>query len=115
MSFGFLISSVCNSQAVAMQLSIGSFYPCLLLSGILWPLEGMSHWLQTISQLLPNTLACQSMRNIMLRGWDVSEPEVYLGVRIRSLLKHPNSIISVLDRILTYLDQHILGSKLDSC
>ena len=33
MSFGFLISALCDSQAVAMQLSIGSFYPNLLLSG----------------------------------------------------------------------------------
>ena len=48
-----------TGQAVAMQLSIGSFYPCLLLSGILWPLEGMPAWLQTVASLLPNTLACQ--------------------------------------------------------
>ena len=53
-------------QAVAMQLSIGSFYPCLLLSGILWPLEGMPAWLQTVASLLPNTLACQV-------SWDWSE------------------------------------------
>ena len=80
MSFGFLISSMCDSQAVAMQLSIGSFYPCLLLSGILWPLEGMPGWLQTIARLLPNTLACQAMRDVMLRGWDIIQPSVYLGV-----------------------------------
>ena len=82
MSFGFLISSLCDSEALAMQLSIGSFYPCLLLSGILWPLEGMSSWLQTLAKLLPNTLACQAMRDIMLRGWDISQSDVYLGVNI---------------------------------
>merc|ERR1719273_701957 len=59
MSFGFLISGLCDSQAVAMQLSIGSFYPNLLLSGILWPLEGMPPALQYIAKFLPNTLACQ--------------------------------------------------------
>ena len=42
-----------------MQLSIGSFYPNLLLSGILWPLEGMPSALQYIAKFLPNTLACQ--------------------------------------------------------
>ena len=46
-------------QAVAMQLSIGSFYPNLLLSGILWPLEGMPPALQYVAKFLPNTLACQ--------------------------------------------------------
>ena len=80
MSFGFLISALCDSQAVAMQLSIGSFYPNLLLSGILWPLEGMPTYLQTIASLLPNTKACQAMRDIMLRGWGVDREEVYLGI-----------------------------------
>ena len=84
MSFGFLISSLCDSEALAMQLSIGSFYPCLLLSGILWPLEGMSSWLQSLAKLLPNTLACQAMRDIMLRGWDISQADVYLGVNMRT-------------------------------
>ena len=88
MSFGFLISSLCDSQAVAMQLSIGSFYPCLLLSGILWPLQGMPGWLQVIAKFLPNTLACQAMRDVMLRGWDIVYYEVYLGVRfIRNKIK----------------------------
>jgi len=80
MSFGFLISSLCDTQAVAMQLSIGSFYPNLLLSGILWPLEGMPPLLKRISLFLPNTLACVAMRDIMLRGWGIDRPEVYLGV-----------------------------------
>jgi len=80
MSFGFLISALCDSQAVAMQLSIGSFYPNLLLSGILWPLEGMPSYLQTIASLLPNTQACQAMRDIMLRGWGVDREEVYFGL-----------------------------------
>ena len=46
-----------------MQLSIGSFYPNLLLSGILWPLEGMPSALQYIAKFLPNTLACQVNRD----------------------------------------------------
>ena len=86
MSFGFLISSLCNSQAVAMQLSIGSFYPNLLLSGILWTLEGMPTSLRVVAKFLPNTLACQAMRDIMLRGWDILQPEVYLGVSIVGLV-----------------------------
>nr|QTW43728.1 ABCH1 [Eurytemora affinis] len=80
MSFGFLISALCDSQAVAMQLSIGSFYPNLLLSGILWPLEGMPDVLRQISLFLPNTYPCQAMRDIMLRGWDIEREAVYMGV-----------------------------------
>jgi len=80
MSFGFFISALCDSQAVAMQLSIGSFYPNLLLSGILWPVEGMPPYLQTIASILPNTHSVQAMRDIMLRGWGVDREEVYLGL-----------------------------------
>ena len=38
MCFGYLLSTLFNNQADAMQCAIGSFYPMLLLSGILWPL-----------------------------------------------------------------------------
>lgn len=85
MCFGFLISALCDSQAVAMQLSIGSFYPNLLLSGILWPLEGMPYTLRIIAKFLPNTLACTAMRNIMLRGWDIDQQDVWLGVVATSI------------------------------
>lgn len=33
MSFGLLISSVCDTEAGAVQAALGSFYPILLLSG----------------------------------------------------------------------------------
>ena len=54
-----------------MQLSIGSFYPILLLSGILWPVEGMPSYLQSVTWYLPCTCAAQAMRDIMGRGWSV--------------------------------------------
>ena len=38
MCFGYLLSTLFDHQADAMQCAIGSFYPMLLLSGILWPL-----------------------------------------------------------------------------
>ena len=80
MAFGLLVSALCDNEQDAIQLALGSFYPNLLLSGIIWPLEGMPGWLQTIARLLPNTLACQAMRDVMLRGWDIIQPSVYLGV-----------------------------------
>ena len=116
MSFGFLVSSLCDSEALAMQVSIGSFYPCLLLSGILWPLEGMASWLQTLAMLLPNTLACQAMRDIMLRGWDISQADVYLGVNIA---KYCTSDVmtgfTTAGHFLHYLDNDIPRPQLDCC
>ena len=111
MSFGFFISSLCDTEALAMQLSIGSFYPCLLLSGILWPLEGMPGWLQTVARLLPNTLACQAMRDIMLRGWDIVQPDVYLGVTLLSQLTQTNHHLP--GRLHLHLDHDISRPQLD--
>jgi len=41
MSFGFLISAVSKTERDAIQLALGSFYPFLMLSGVIWPIEGM--------------------------------------------------------------------------
>jgi ABC-type multidrug transport system permease subunit len=46
---GFLLSVACPSENAATQATIGSFYPILLLSGILWPVEGMPYYFQAIT------------------------------------------------------------------
>ena len=38
MAFGLVISALCDNEQDAIQLALGSFYPNLLLSGIIWPL-----------------------------------------------------------------------------
>jgi len=45
---GFLLSILCPTEPAAMQATIGSFYPILMLSGILWPVEGMPYYFQAI-------------------------------------------------------------------
>ena len=37
---GFLLSTLFKEESTAMQAGIGSFYPLMMLSGILWPIEG---------------------------------------------------------------------------
>ena len=49
MCLGFLLSVVCPTEPDAMQATIGGFYPIRLLSGILWPLEGMPYYFQAIT------------------------------------------------------------------
>ncbi|XP_053947135.1 ABC transporter G family member 23 isoform X1 [Anastrepha ludens] len=79
MCFGFLISSVCELERNAIQLALGSFYPTLLLSGVIWPIEGMPIVLRYISLCLPLTLATTSLRSILTRGWAITEKAVYSG------------------------------------
>ncbi|XP_046646484.1 ABC transporter G family member 20-like [Daphnia pulicaria] len=83
MSFGFLVSSICDSEISAIHLSLGSFYPTLLLSGIIWPIEGMtSTWMRSLSYSLPQTYAIEALRSVFARGWSAELPDVYRGILI---------------------------------
>ena len=66
MSFLKYFSALCDNEQDAIQLALGSFYPNLLLSGIIWPLEGMLPELRYLSYILPQTYACEAMRGIYL-------------------------------------------------
>ncbi|XP_059488543.1 ABC transporter G family member 20 isoform X1 [Neocloeon triangulifer] len=79
MCFGFVISAICELERNAIQLALGSFYPTLLLSGVIWPVEGMPTVLRFISQGLPLTMATTSLRSMLTRGWGIDEPDVYMG------------------------------------
>ena len=57
-----------KDESAAMQFTIGSFFPLLCLSGILWPLEGTPRWLKEAAQFLPTTASVQAMRDVMSRG-----------------------------------------------
>jgi len=73
------VSSLCDEETSAIHFALGSFYPNLLLSGVVWPLEGMPTILRYFSYCLPQTYAVESLRNIFARGWGMTRPEVYLG------------------------------------
>ncbi|XP_031785392.1 ABC transporter G family member 23 isoform X1 [Nasonia vitripennis] len=79
MCFGFVISAICELERNAIQLALGSFYPTLLLSGVIWPVEGMPTVLRYVSQGLPLTMATTSLRSMLTRGWSIVEPDVYNG------------------------------------
>lgn len=79
MCFGFVISAVCELERNAIQLALGSFYPTLLLSGVIWPIEAMPTVLRYISICLPLTMATTATRAILTRGWSFIEPDVYNG------------------------------------
>ena len=49
MSFGFFLSTVCDTSMDAMKLSIGACFPHMLATGIIWPLEGMpAQWMVSV-------------------------------------------------------------------
>ncbi|CAB0037804.1 unnamed protein product [Trichogramma brassicae] len=85
MCYGFLISTLCNSHTVANFIATGSFYPIILLSGSLWPAEGMPTFLRLISLTLPTTIPSYAFRALVDKGMLVNEPEVYSGFIVASI------------------------------
>ena len=79
MVMGLFISAVSDTENTATMLAIGLFYPGLLLSGTMWPLNAMNKWLRSFSTILPQTLPIQSMRVLMIRGWGFNYWEVVQG------------------------------------
>ncbi|XP_074652584.1 ABC transporter G family member 20-like isoform X2 [Tubulanus polymorphus] len=79
MALGLLISSISTNEVNAIQLSLGSLYPSLLISGIIWPIEAIPTWLRYISYGLPITFPAEAMRCILGRGWGLSYMHVWRG------------------------------------
>ncbi len=69
LSLGLLISSVANSQEVAMLVSLmGLFLPTVMLSGFMFPVENMPIALQVISNIVPAKWFYYIVRNVMIKG-----------------------------------------------
>ncbi|GAB4331638.1 MAG: ABC transporter permease [Bacteroidales bacterium] len=69
LSLGIFISTVANSQQVAMFMSLFALMlPTILLSGFIFPIENMPLVLQAISSLLPPRYFIVIVKSIMLKG-----------------------------------------------
>jgi len=73
LSLGLLISTVARTQFQAMQLGFFTMLPSILLSGFLFPFDGMPKAAQWLAQALPLTHFNQIVRGIVLRGADLIE------------------------------------------
>lgn len=73
----------------------GSFYPMILLGGLVWPIEGMPIGLQWISKCLPFTIAITSFRNVMSKGMTLKNLEVMNGVGVALIWIIGFGIISI--------------------
>jgi ABC-2 type transport system permease protein len=78
LGIGLLISTVSQTQAQAMQVALFVMLPSLLLSGFLFPREGMPWVVRQLGQLIPLTYFLQILRGIVLKGvgLDVLWPQV---------------------------------------
>jgi ABC-2 type transport system permease protein len=65
---GLLISTVATTQLQAFQMAFFTLLPSILLSGFVFPFDGMPKPAQWIAQLLPLTHFVDMIRGIILRG-----------------------------------------------
>jgi ABC-2 type transport system permease protein len=68
LSLGLLISTVAQTQFQAMQLGFFTMLPSILLSGFMFPFDGMPVAVQWLAQVLPLTHFNAIVRGIVLRG-----------------------------------------------
>jgi len=79
LTVGITLSSLAQNQLHAVQLTVFYFLPNILLSGFMFPFQGMPRWAQVIGNLLPLTYFNRLIRGIMLKGngWTNSWPSVW--------------------------------------
>jgi ABC-type multidrug transport system permease subunit len=82
MAFGLLVSALCHEENTAVMMILGTFYPNLILSGIIWPLEAMPYWIRWFSYMQPQTLPTEMLRHVLSRGWGIEEQGVWLGFAV---------------------------------
>lgn len=72
LSLGLLFSTLAGTQFQAMQMTFFFFLPSILLSGFMFPFDGMPPLAQSIAEVLPLTHFNRLIRGIVLRGADIS-------------------------------------------
>ena len=74
LSLGLLISTVAKTQLVALLASaMMLMLPCVLLSGMMFPIESMPNILQYVSMILPPRHYIAAMRKLMIMGVDIAK------------------------------------------
>ncbi|EGR0049807.1 TPA: ABC transporter permease [Vibrio vulnificus] len=71
LTLGLVISTIANTQLQAMQMTVFILLPSILLSGFMFPYEGMPVAAQWIAEVLPATHFMRMIRGIVLRGADL--------------------------------------------
>jgi len=68
LTVGIALSSVARNQLQAMQMTLFYFLPNIILSGFMFPFQGMPKWAQAVGNFLPLTYFNRLIRGIFLKG-----------------------------------------------
>jgi ABC-2 type transport system permease protein len=65
---GFALSALAESQLQALQAAVFFYLPSMLLSGFMFPFQGMPMWARVIGEALPLTHFVRATRGVLLKG-----------------------------------------------
>ena len=72
-SMGVAISTISQTQQQAIFISIFILIPSILLSGFIFPIEAMPHWVQPVAYAIPFTYFVDIIRGVLLRSNKLGE------------------------------------------
>lgn len=76
LAMGYTFSTLAQNQLQAVQMAMMFFLPNMLLSGFLFPFEGMPIWAQWVSEFMPLTHYVRIVRAIMLKGSTLGDLQI---------------------------------------
>jgi ABC-2 type transport system permease protein len=68
LSLGLVVSTIAQTQLQSTQMTIFLLLPSILLSGFMFPYDGMPYAVQWLSEILPTTHFMRMIRAIVLRS-----------------------------------------------
>ena len=79
LALGITFSTIARNQMQAIQMAQFTLLPSLLLSGFMFPFQGMPIWAQWAGEILPITHALRIVRGVLLKGNGITEilPELW--------------------------------------
>jgi ABC-2 type transport system permease protein len=87
LTLGLFVSTLAKTQFQAMQMTFFFFLPSILLSGFMFPFDGMPKYARMFAEILPLTHFNRLIRGIVLRGADMqSMPQELLALGLFMVL-----------------------------
>jgi ABC-2 type transport system permease protein len=73
LAMGFTFSTMAQTQMQAQQLAQFGLLPSFMLSGFMFPFQGMPVWARTIGEVLPLTHTLRICRGVLLKGNELAQ------------------------------------------
>lgn len=100
LALGFALSALAENQLQAIQGAVFFYLPSMLLSGFMFPFQGMPGWARAIGETLPLTHFVRATRGVLLRGEGASlVSSEMLPVALFALLSATLAVIAYRRRI----------------